>query len=324
MCSYIDLHCDSLLRILEQGENSLYEGDGMQSISRMKSAKQICQFFSIFLRQEWDEREQEMYFEFLRSALYRQAEAHGDLIAMAHNYEQIQANRRAGRASAILSIEDGRIVQGKMEKLQELYTKGVRAMTLTWNIPNCFGYPHTEDRRGMQKRLTTFGKEAVSEMNRLGMLIDVSHLSDGGFWDVASLSEKPFIASHSNCRALTPHTRNLTDDMIVVLADKGGVAGLNLCPEFVSRAQKYENAPVKMRSCVEGLAAHVLHFINVGGEECVGIGTDFDGIEGELEIDCPAKMEILFEELIKCGVTPRQLDKFACGNVLRVIKESMK
>lgn len=322
MRSYIDMHCDSLLRILEQGESSLHDGKGMQSILNIVEAGQMCQFFAVFMRPCWKETEPDMYFEHLRNALYEQAEAHGDVIAMAHNYEQIQENRRAGRASAILTMEDGRMVQGRMEKLQALYAKGVRAMTLTWNMPNCFGYPHTEDRGGMQKGLTTFGKEAVEEMNRLGMLIDVSHLSDGGFWDVAALSEKPFIASHSNCRALTPHTRNLTDDMIVLLADKGGVAGLNLCPEFVSRVRKNEAAA--MRSSVEDLAAHVLHFINVGGEECVGIGSDFDGIEGELEIDCPTKMELLFEELTKRGVTSRQLDKLAYENVLRVIKEGMK
>ncbi len=329
MHSYIDMHCDSLLRVLEEGERSLYDGEGMQSIKKLTQARQMCQFFAIFFRPQWLEaKEDEKYFETLRNALYSQVKAHADIIAMAHNYEEIQANRRGGRASAVLTVEDGRMVMGRMEKLQEMYAKGVRAITLTWNLSNCFGHPNSREVEAMKKGLTGFGKEAIEEMNRLGILIDVSHLSDAGFWDVAFLSEKPFIASHSNCRALTHHPRNLTDDMILCLAQKGGVAGLNLCPEFVTGAQKsvaWEEIGFEMaESHVENLTAHVLHFVKIGGEDCIGIGTDFDGIEGKMEIDCPVKMELLFTELVRHGMTPRQLDKFASGNVLRVIKDTMK
>ena len=352
MLSYIDMHCDSLLRALAQGEDSLYDGNGMQSMKKMVEAGQIGQFFAIFFppheelikRMEQDGEgikgegfaAEERYFQRLREALYHQVSLHSDKVAMAHNYAQIRENRAAGKASAILTVEDGRLVNGEIEKLLELYRQGVRALTLTWNQENCFGCPNSGKGHLMKKGLTDFGKEAIGEMNRLGMVIDVSHLSDGGFWDVAALSEKPFIASHSNCRALTPHPRNLTDDMIALLAERGGVAGVNLCPEFVyATAGKGLYSPMQEaigkcvdrgegKSRVEDLAAHVLHFIQVGGEECVGIGTDFDGIEGTLEVDCPAKMELLFDALAKQGVTRRQLDKIASGNVLRVVKDSMK
>ncbi|MBQ9140450.1 MAG: dipeptidase [Lachnospiraceae bacterium] len=314
MYSYIDMHCDSLLRVLSEGEESLYHGKGMQSIQRMAKAGQMCQFFAIFFRPEW--LEEEKYFETLRNALYKQIEARPIEIAMAHNYAEIQANWSAGRASAILTIEDGRIVNGSLEKLVWLQERGVRAITLTWNVPNCFGYPHSYNKRERSKGLTAFGKEAVREMNRLGMLIDVSHLSDGGFFDVAALSDKPFVASHSNCRALAPHTRNLSDDMIILLAERGGVAGVNLYPPFVEGGE--------VSDYMEALVSHVLHFIKVGGEECVGIGTDFDGMEEAPMIDCPAKLELLFEALLKRGVTYRQLDKFLRGNVLRVVRETMR
>lgn len=323
MYPYIDMHCDSLLRVLEQGTDSLYDGVGMQSISKMRKAGQMCQFFALFFRPEW-RTEQEQYFQTLRNALYEQVELHAEEIAMAHNYEEIQANRALGRASAVLTIEDGRIVNGRLEKLQELYKLGVRSMALTWNHDNCFGYPNSKDIMIMKRGLTDFGKRAIEEMNRLGMLIDVSHLSDGGFWDVAFLSEKPFIASHSNCRALVPHPRNLTDDMIVCLAQKGGVAGVNLYPPFVSRENITESKPQLYSWYIEDLAAHVLHFIKVGGEDCVGIGTDFDGVECRVEIDEPAKMEYLFHALREKGMTSRQLEKFAYGNVLRVIRDTMK
>ena len=170
----------------------------------------------------------------------------------------------------------------------------------------------------MLKGLTDFGIEAVREMNRIGMIIDVSHLSDGGFYDVAKHSSKPFIASHSNCRELVKHPRNMTDDMIKVLADKGGVAGVNFVPYFTDMST---NIMENTKTTVDMLAEHILHFINIGGEDCVGIGTDFDGMEGNLEIDNPLKMYLLFDALENKGVTPRQIDKIASGNVLRVIQD---
>lgn len=316
MYSYIDMHCDTLLHTLSEG--TLYENKGMQSIELMHRAGQLCQFFAVFFLPE-DERTMEdgEYFQLMRDRLYQAVEEHQDIINIAHNYEEIQQNRRNGLSSAVLTIEDGRIVGGELEKLGFLYRQGVRAMALTWNAANCFGYPNSRDEDIRRRGLSAFGREAVEEMNRLGMIIDVSHLSDGGFYDVADLSRRPFLASHSNCRAVTPHPRNMTDDMIRRLAACGGVAGVNFCPEFVSSRGDHT-------SRVEDLAAHVLHFIRVGGEECVGIGTDFDGIEGTLAIAHPTQMNLLFEYLEKKGVTPRQLDKIASGNVLRVIKESMR
>lgn len=318
MYSYADMHCDSLLRTLTEGADSLFDGAGMQSIQKMAETGQWCQFFAIFFRPQWQGRETELfYFERLRRALLEQLEKHSELIALAHNYAQIQANRELGKASAIVTIEDGRMVGGQMEQLQALYEKDVRAITLTWNQENCFGYPHARDTRLMKRGLTAFGKEAIGEMNRLGILIDVSHLSDGGFYDVAALSDKPFVASHSNCRALVPHSRNLSNDMIALLAERGGVAGVNMCPAFVQ-------GEAGARDYIEALAEHVLHFIAVGGEECVGLGTDFDGFEERCEVDCPRKLELLFAELKHRGMTDGQLDKFVTGNVLRVVKDTMK
>lgn len=202
-----------------------------------------------------------------------------------------------------------------MENLYKLYDAGVRAIALTWNFANCFGYPNFPKEEYRNQGLTEFGKLAVEEMNRLGMMIDVSHLSDGGFYDVAKISRKPFIASHSDCRAVTDHPRNLTDDMIRLLAEKGGVAGINFAPDFAGTGSKSDECQI------EDLVRHVLHFIRTGGEDCVGIGTDFDGVFGNLEIDEPAKMDHLFDALKKVGITERQLDKIASENVLRVIKK---
>lgn len=322
---YIDMHCDTLLRGLHQGGESVYDGDGMQSLKKMADAGQMAQFFAIFFPPRMKKEdlpegfpplpEDNVLFEKLRDVLYSQVEKHSDRVGMAHNYSEIINNWKKGLSSAILTMEDGRMVDGKMENLSFLYDKGVRAIALTWNNENCFGFPNSKYPEIMRRGLSEFGKEAIGEMNRLGILIDVSHLSDGGFYDVASISKEPFIASHSNCRKVTPHTRNLTDDMIKIIAEKGGVAGLNFGPEFVGSDAD------SVHSNIEDLADHILHFINVGGEDCVGLGTDFDGVEGDLEIDHPSKMELLFQELQRRGVPEWVLDKIASGNVLRVIKD---
>ena len=240
-----------------------------------------------------------------------------DIIAPAYNYEGLQRNWQQKKVSAFLTVENGCVVDGKMERLEQLYQMGVRLITLTWNDDNCFGHPHAKDAGRMQLGLTPFGKEAVTYMTERGILVDVSHLSDGGFYDVAELVRGPFVASHSNCRELAPATRNLTDDMIRILAEHGGVCGLNFYPPFLN------TDPVDKVSRIERMCEHVKHLVNVGGIECVGIGTDFDGIEGNLEIADCTDMKKLFDALQKTGFSEDALEKIAYKNVERVIREVM-
>ena len=121
-------------------------------------------------------------------------------------------------------MEEGGVLNEKQERLEELYRLGIRLITLTWNYENCLGYPNSRDGEVMNRGLKAFGLEIVERMNALGMLVDVSHLSDGGFWDCIRVSRAPIIASHSNARALCGVPRNLTDDMLRALAEKGGAA----------------------------------------------------------------------------------------------------
>ena len=167
----------------------------------------------------------------------------------------------------------------------------------------------------MQKGLKPFGIAVVERMNELGMMIDVSHLSDGGFWDVLKYSKKPVVASHSNARALCNHPRNLTDDMIRALAEKGGVAGVNFYPAFVHESHKIT---------AENLADHVEYMYRKGGEDFVAMGTDFDGFDdGESTIIHIGQMEEVFDAIKKKGFSASQMDKIWSGNALRVIKETL-
>lgn len=324
MLPYIDMHCDTL-GVCLRGDTDIFELDGtMLDIKRMAAAGQAAQFFAVFFRPEGETLpsgalmpSDDEFFDLHRNLLLDSIAAHGESLALARSAGDIERNRVLGKISAVLTLEDGRAVNGKLERIRRFYELDVRVITLTWNGENCFGSPNSRDERVMNRGLTTFGAQAVEYMNELGMLIDVSHLSDGGFWDVARMSRKPFAATHSNCRALAPHPRNLTDEMIRALAGHGGVAGLNFFPPFLTAA------PDEEHSRVGDMCRHVMHMLNTGGEDCIALGSDFDGIHGRLEIGSPTDMHLLFDALGKAGLSARQLEKFAYGNALRVLRDSL-
>lgn len=326
---YIDMHCDTLAEALVRQSDTAKRLDGtMVDVERLKEAGCGAQFFAMFLPQR-DEPDwfglKEMptvwkLMEQMYAVFQNTLQACDSDIAFARNAGELEANRKEGKISAFLTVENGALIDGKLTNIKKLYDMGVRLITLTWNDPNCLGYHHSEEPVEMAYGLTDFGKEAVACMNELGILVDVSHLSDGGFWDVAEQAKhsgRPFVASHSNCRSLSPATRNLTDEMIRTLAECGGVAGLNFAPAFLNTNLSDE------RSRVERMCDHILHFIDKGGVECVGIGTDFDGISGEFEIADCTKMELLFDALHRRGLSDDVLEKIAYGNVARVIRDTM-
>lgn len=325
---FIDMHCDTLMfsYLKPDGYTLLNNASTMVDFARMKQGGQMAQFFAMFLPPKGMEKylgldkpiDDEEYLAVLSSALKREVEANSDIVALATNADQMLANWEAGKMSAILTIEDGRSVNGDMANLERYYDLGVRAISLTWNSPNCFGSPNSKDPVVMATGLTDFGKDAVVRMQELGILVDVSHLSDGGFMDVAKLAKVPFVATHSNCRALSPHQRNMTDEMIRVMADKGGVSGLNFGPEFL-------NADVNCKdSTAELIVKHIKHFINIGGVECVGMGSDFDGIGGNLEVGSSDKVPMIWDLMRKEGLSEDTIEKVAYKNVLRVMREAMK
>src|SRR5699024_4662793 len=321
---YIDLHCDTLMKMAEvNGEESLLD-NRITSVDfkRMKESKAMAQFFAIFLLSNDMFKDtgrepipDDQYILKLRKILLDEVDRNSDIISMAYNYDDLIENYNNGKMSAFLTIEDGRSVDGKLEKIEKYYNLGIRLIGLTWNYENCYGFPNSTDPNIMNKGLKDFGTESIEYMNDLGIIIDVSYLSDGGFYDVAKISKKPFIASHSNARILSNHPRNLTDDMIKLLAEQGGVAGLNFAPGFLNKDI------TSKESRIEFMVEHLNHMKNIGGEDILALGSDFDGISGNLEIDGSDKMPDLFKFLRKDGWTERLLEKLAYKNALRVIKE---
>ena len=273
--------------------------------------------------------------------------ANADLIRQVFTWNDIVENQRNGLISALLTTEEGGILQGKLDRLDTLYQTGVRMMTITWNYDNELGHPNPLPHRHIDEfldsstdktantgeepfdwfftfkpsdgnGLTSFGKQAVARMEELHILPDVSHLSDAGFFDVADIVKGPFVASHSNARALCGCRRNLTDDMIRTIAAHGGVAGLNFCPSFVMEASRES---LCYSSC-EALCRHARHLMDVGGREVVALGTDFDGIAPEnLEIENASQIHKLADYMSCHGFSTEEIEGVFFKNALRVYRE---
>jgi len=318
----VDMHCDTIGEIWKAekaGKTMSLRENGLHiDLEKMKKGDYLLQNFAmfVFLGREKDPLENVLE---MIDVYDRQMDLNRDIIAPVYSYDDIEKNNREGKMSALLTIEEGAVCKGNPFVLRNLYRQGVRMMTLTWNFENEIGYPNTVVKwesydPGRKYGLKPQGIELVREMNRLGMIVDVSHLSDDGFWDVVKYSEAPFVASHSNARSLCGHTRNLTDDMIRALADKGGVTGINFCGDFLSPNGK---------SRVADMVRHMKHIVNVGGIEVLGLGCDFDGIETHEELVDATGMEKLYDRLLKNGFTSGQADKIFADNVLRVYRECL-
>lgn len=306
----IDMHCDTILKLMDDEDKGLYENDLNVDIKKLKKANSLAQFFAVWVDLKNGQDPMETCLKMI-DRFYREIENNSSHISLATSYEDIMKNDREGKISAILTIEEGAAIKGDLSNLRNFYRLGVRAITLTWNHPNEIGYPnfHEEYR---DKSLTEFGIELVHEMNRLGMLIDVSHLSDKGFYDVARESQQPFIASHSNARAVKAHPRNLTDDMIKVLAECGGVMGINFERSFIGDK---ENARM------EDIIRHIKHIKSVGGIEVIALGSDYDGSNPVSEVGDIGQIDKLAYSLKDNGFTEEEIDKIFYKNALRVIKD---
>lgn len=324
----IDMHCDTISELFYRREAgkaySLLKNDCHIDLERMKKGDYCLQNFALFTELTNHERPFE-YCMKLVDLFYTEIAKHEDLIGVVTRYEDIEKNRKEGKMSALLTIEEGGVCQGEIAFLRNFYRLGVRMMTLTWNHKNelaspnriwqengeAFFEPDTEN------GLTEKGIEFVNEMETLGMIVDISHLSDAGIEDVFRYTKKPFVASHSNARAVASNPRNLTDDMIRRLSERGGVAGLNYCAAFLYDWKKGDT----VLSRVEHMIAHISHMKQVGGIQCIGLGSDFDGIGGELEMKSPEDLPILEAAMSKAGFTDSEIEAVFYKNVLRVYQE---
>ncbi len=332
----IDMHCDTLmLGILQEKKGGpqadLMKMSGMVDFERMIRGNYMAQFFAVWMLPPGHEKwfgcsfEDEEYINAGTKIFNQSVAAHQDIVGAAKNADEIRRNFLNGKISAVLTMEDGRAVDGKLENIKKFYDAGYRALSIIWNNENCFAYPNAWDAEAHKLGLKPFGKEAIQYMQELGMLVDVSHLNKGGFFDCVDILKKPIVATHSNARALCNHKRNLTDEQLVALAKNGGITGINFGPEFSnSETQTAESNDHDIHQTAAQLARHARYIADKAGIATVALGTDFDGISGDLEIGSCDKMYILENALRKEGFTEADLDAISYRNALRVMDEAMK
>lgn len=316
----IDMHCDTMKAILDERDKNknvnLKNNNFTVDIEKMKQGDYMLQVFAAYT----NIKEGDTLVNCLRTIdlFHNEIKANKEDIGIVLSYDDILKNIKQNKMSALLSIEEGACCKGDLGILRNFYRLGVRMMTLTWNYENELGFPNEiiGNKLVCDRGLKNKGFEFIEEMEKLGIIIDVSHLSDAGFYDILNNTKKPFVASHSNSRSICGHRRNMTDDMIKKLADRGGVMGLNFYSNFLN-----DNTTFNNMSKIDDMINHVKHIKKIGGIEVIGLGSDFDGIECKVEIEDASKMQILAEKMKKEGFTENEVEHIFYKNVLNLFKE---
>lgn len=314
----IDTHTDTPLWF-KDGYSIGLRKDNMVSIQKMEEGKLDAQFLAAFIwqgkRDEASSRKAVEKTTHLIQSIYQEVEKHKDYCGIAITEEDLIRLKSEGKKAFFIGIENGYAIGKDLKNIEKFKQLGVNYITLCHSYDNdiCHSSTHTED---ATKGLTPFGREVVKEMNRLGIMIDVSHTSEGTFWEVIKESKRPIIASHSSARALCDHDRNLTDEQLRALAQNGGVAQLCLLDAYINKDRS--------AATVCDAANHLDHMIKVAGIDHVGVGTDFDGGGGLRGCKGDNDLINLTIKMIEKGYTEEDLKKIWGGNLLRVMKEVQK
>lgn len=305
----IDLHCDTIMQLLDHPDSGdLYRNTWKIDIEKLQKAHSKAQDFALFINLGKTNDPYGRYEE-MRNLCTTQIHLYGEHIQHVLSYQDVESVYKSGKIGALMSIEEGGVLGGDLDKLKQAYQDGVRLITLTWNYPNGLGEPHCGEQH---KKLTSKGVEFVEAMQDLGIIVDCSHLNDAGTEQLGDILDVPFVASHSNAREVTAHTRNLPDNLIKLIANKGGVIGLNFAQSFLG------TSPI---SRIEDIVKHGLYLINKGGEDVVALGTDFDGIKPDTEIKDTSEMYRLYDAFKEAGLSVEQCEKLFWKNADRLLKE---
>ena len=303
--------------------------DHMTDLPRMKKGGMGAQFFAVYVAASYVERNHaaNRTLQMIDTVRHDIIEKYPNDFLFATTAADIRRAHKQHKIAALLGIEGGHAIEDSLRLLRRYYDEGVRYMTLTHANSN-----HWADSSGDPNQpnhgLSPFGKEVIGEMNRLGMMVDISHVSDKTFWDALETSKAPIFASHSSCRAITPAPRNMTDEMIAALAKKGGVVQINFSCDFLNadvlKAEAAGGAPAatKLRATLADVVQHIDHVVAIGGIGAVGLGSDFDGIScAPVGLDGVDKWPNLTRALLEEGYTAAEIRKIYGENTLRLMTE---
>jgi membrane dipeptidase len=354
----VDTHADTVQLVLDDGydladPHSPY----MISIPKMRQGHMGAEFMSIWVDVDWPREELIHRALDLIDAVNQQVTLHPDSLELAGTAEDIARIHAKGKIALLMGLEGGHIIEDDPRMLDIFYKLGVRYMTLTHTKNTAWAGSSGE--KDSSKDLNDFGRQIVARMNRLGMMVDISHVSDKTFYDAVAASKAPVIASHSSCRALCPAPRDMTDDMIRALAKNGGVIDINFYPPFLdpdyAKARHAVSDEIdaalkaeKDRLATEGkqmtysqetaiehkfeadiplpdytrIVDHIDHAVKVGGVDHVGLGSDFDGVDAiPRGIEDASKIPNLVREMARRGYSVKDINKILGGNVMRVMRQ---
>lgn len=304
----VDLHCDTVLRWAAGKATLSRRGRGGHiDLPHLQAGGVGVQVFALYVAPSFAPSRSHARARELLRAFQAELARHRAAAGLATTVAQIRRLGRAGKVAAVLSIENGDAIEDDIARLETFYRAGVRMMSLTWNPSNRLADGAMEHRLG---GLTAFGRRIIRRMQELGIIVDVSHLSEKSFWDVYKLTRGPVIASHSDAASIQPHPRNLNNDQIHALAARGGVIGINFYPEFLGEPS------------LERVAVHIDHLVRHGGIGCVAMGSDFDGISSAPRgLEDASRFPAISRALARRGYSSTQIEQIMGGNALRVFRE---
>ncbi|MDT8400217.1 MAG: dipeptidase [Bacteroidales bacterium] len=359
----VDTHCDTPMRLMRSDfDLGVRNEDGCVDFPRMEEGGLDAEFLAVFIGQ--GPRDEEGYKDAYARAvatfekIYENVEKNSEIAEMAFTVEDAYRIKKSGKRIAFMGVENGYPVGMDLSKVEEFYNLGARYITLSHSRNNNICDSSTDDRGAEHNGLSEFGEDVVREMNRLGMMVDVSHISDEAFYDVINVSTAPIIASHSSCRALCESPRNLDDDMLMMLKENGGVIQICILSSYlkqpepnpvleeklaeirekyndfeglsegemeIARREYYEvRNKYRKLATVEDAVDHIDHVVQLIGIDHVGVGTDFDGgggVEGLMDV---SQMKNLTHELIRRGYSKSDIEKIWGANVMRVLRDNEK
>lgn len=305
----IDLHSDTIM-VCNQQKLDFINPKTHISLDKVTSGTRWCQTYAIFVP---DDKRGQAAVDYYRECVryfQGQLEKYSGQLAQVRTAAEMDKAFAGGKFAGILAVEGGAALAGRMEMIEELHRDGVRFLTLTWNGPNEIGSGSVT-----HNGLSDFGREAVAEMERQGIVVDVSHLNDEGFADLCKVATKPFIATHSNSRAICGHSRNLTDAQFCEIRDRGGIVGLNYYRNFIVDGGE--------TASIEDLMKHVRHFLELGGEDTIALGSDFDGADIPGYLDSVEKVDNLRAALLADGLGEELTEKILFGNAYQFVQKNL-
>jgi membrane dipeptidase len=351
----IDTHNDITSRTVQGYDIGKAKNDGHTNLTALREGGVGAQFFAVYVAASYVNANRSAWrtLEMIDTVRHDIIGRYPNDFGLATTADDIERIHKQGKIAALMGIEGGHAIEDSLRLLRDYYELGIRYMTLTHSNTNNWADSSGDmDKAGVQHHngLTDFGKQVVREMNRLGMMVDISHVADKTFWDALEVSSAPPFSSHSSCRALSNVPRNMTDEMIVALGKKGGVVQVNFSCDFLSQetadATKREDARIAAaraenrqdfgfgdggvqveyhrsvpRATLADVVAHIDHIVKIAGVNAAGIGSDFDGVSCTPEgLDDVAKFPNLTRALLEKGYSAEDIRKIYGGNLLRVMR----